>query len=148
MIWRKKILARENFSFFHTVSTLWKFRNFIATVFSQKFRQINVLLKNFTINWFDGKKFAWQWICRFSTVWWAHSAEICKFSPQDFLQKKNRQINFKELYCKSIWRKFCSGGKFPKLSHCEEMESKFFISPHCEEEREGMVLNGVEYHRS
>ena len=25
----------------------------------QKFRQINVLLKNFTINWFDGKKFAW-----------------------------------------------------------------------------------------
>ena len=31
MIWRKKI----------------------ATVFSQKLRQINVLLKNFTINWFD-----------------------------------------------------------------------------------------------
>ena len=24
--------------------------------FSQKFRQINVLQKNFTLNWFDGKK--------------------------------------------------------------------------------------------
>ena len=46
---------------------LWKFRNFTATVFSQKFRQINVLLKNFTINWFDGRKFAWQRISRFST---------------------------------------------------------------------------------
>ena len=30
-------------------------RNFTATVFSQKFRQINVLLKNFSINGFDGK---------------------------------------------------------------------------------------------
>ena len=36
--------------------------------FSQIFRQINVLLKNFTINWFDGKNFAWQWISRFSTL--------------------------------------------------------------------------------
>ena len=31
-------------------------RNFTATVFSQKFRQINVLPKNFTENWFDEKK--------------------------------------------------------------------------------------------
>ena len=49
-----------NFSFYHTVwklrNTLWKFRNFTATVFSQKFRQINILQKNITINWFDGKK--------------------------------------------------------------------------------------------
>ena len=28
--------------------------------FFKKFRQINVLLKNFTINWFDGKKIVWQ----------------------------------------------------------------------------------------
>ena len=48
--------------------THWKFRNFTATVFSQKICQINVLLKNFTINCFDGKKFAWQWIFRFSTL--------------------------------------------------------------------------------
>ena len=34
-----------NFTFFHTVScTLWKLRSFTATIFSQKFRQINVLL--------------------------------------------------------------------------------------------------------
>ena len=29
------------------------------TVFSQKFRQINVLLKNFTMNWFN-EKIAWH----------------------------------------------------------------------------------------
>ena len=35
-------------------------RNFTVTDFSQKFRQINVLLKNLPINSFDGKKIAWQ----------------------------------------------------------------------------------------
>ena len=35
---------------------LWKLFEFIATVFLQKFRQINVLQKNFTINSFDEKK--------------------------------------------------------------------------------------------
>ena len=39
-----------------------------ATIFSQKFRQISILVKNFTINWFDGKKFVWQRIARFSTL--------------------------------------------------------------------------------
>ena len=32
-----------------------KFRTFTNTGFSQNFRQINVLLKNFTLNRFDGK---------------------------------------------------------------------------------------------
>ena len=58
--------VRLNRSNFHT--TLWKLRNFTATLYSQIFRQINVLLKNFTVYWFDEKKFAWQWICRFSTL--------------------------------------------------------------------------------
>ena len=49
--------------------TVWKLRNFTATVFSQIFRQINVLLNNFTVNQFDEKKFAWQWFFRFSTLW-------------------------------------------------------------------------------
>ena len=35
---------------------LWKLQNFTATVFLQIFRQINVLLKNFTVNQFDEKK--------------------------------------------------------------------------------------------
>ena len=46
-------------------------RILLPRFFSQKFRQINVLLKmNFTINWFDGKRIAWrrQWISRFSTL--------------------------------------------------------------------------------
>ena len=47
---RKNCEKRVNF---HTV---WKLRNFTATVFSQIFRQINVLLKNFTVNQFDEKK--------------------------------------------------------------------------------------------
>ena len=39
------VLATEKVS---SQSTLWKLRNFTATIFSQKFRQIKVLLKNFT----------------------------------------------------------------------------------------------------
>jgi len=36
--------------------------------FSQKFREINFLRKNFTPSWFDKKNFAWQWISHFSTL--------------------------------------------------------------------------------
>ena len=46
---------------FQLPATQWKLRNFVATVFSQIFRQINVLPKNFTVNQFDEKKkFEWQ----------------------------------------------------------------------------------------
>ena len=71
LIWRKKNLRDSELLVFRT---LWKLQNFTATIFSQKFRQINVLLNNFTIIWFDGKKFAWQWISRLSTR--------CVFAPQ------------------------------------------------------------------
>ena len=50
------------------VLTLCKFWNYAAMVFSQKFRQSNVLLKNFTINWIWRKIIAWQWFSRFSTL--------------------------------------------------------------------------------
>ena len=33
------------------------FMEFLLKDHLQKFRQINVLLKNFTVNWFDEKKF-------------------------------------------------------------------------------------------
>ena len=41
----------------------WKLQNVTAaaTIFSQKIRQINVFLKNFTINWFD-EKIVWDGI--------------------------------------------------------------------------------------
>ena len=55
-----------------------------ATVFSQIFRQIDVLPKNFAINWFDGKKFAWQWIFDFSTLHCAHSMEKWKIHFHDW----------------------------------------------------------------
>ena len=52
----------------HTV----EITRFYCQGFSQNFRQIIILQKNFTTNWFDGKKFAWQWIFYFSTM--CHSA--------------------------------------------------------------------------
>ena len=57
-----KKYIRVNFRNFHTMvqcAQCGKLQTFTATVYSQKFRQINVLLKNFTISWFDGKKIAW-----------------------------------------------------------------------------------------
>ena len=47
-------------------------RNFHTVVILQKFRQINILQKKFTINWFDGKEFAWQIVSQFSTLWWGN----------------------------------------------------------------------------
>ena len=101
LIWRKKISVRENFAVF---DTLWKLRNFTATVFPQLFRQIKVLLKNFAVNWFDEKSFPWQWISRFST--------LCKITEfycrHGFFSQNIRQINLKtnkELYYKLIWWK-------------------------------------------
>ena len=76
----KELISRKNFSvkrnsrFPHNmtqhsvVCSLRKFWNLTAIFFSQKFRQIKVLLKNVTVNWFDGKHFAWQWISLFSTL--------------------------------------------------------------------------------
>ena len=85
----KNIAIESNFCNIHTMQcnanmiqnskhTLWKLLNFIAKVFSQKFRQINVLQKNFSMNWFDEKKMlGWQWISSFSHT---HSGvEITEF---------------------------------------------------------------------
>ena len=63
-----KFLSKNVGSFLQLQFTLWKLQNFTATIFLQKFRQINVLLKKFTTSkliW--RKKIAWQWISRFST---------------------------------------------------------------------------------
>ena len=83
----------------------WKLRHFTDMIFSQKFRQINVLLKNFTINWFDGRKFGWQWICRFSTLWhtvmWRVNCmwwNLQQLNPQKIF----REINLRYLYIWSI----------------------------------------------
>ena len=100
--WVKPLLTRnfseksvwETFYNFHTV-TLWKLQNFTATIFSQKFRQINVLLNNFTINWFDGKRFAWQWISRFSTLWLCNLIIIWRnFTATTFCRKNSVKSTF------------------------------------------------------
>ena len=115
--YRKQLISRKfliMIAFYSTLCsqcTLWKLRNFTATIFSQKFRQIDVLLKNFTISWFDGKKFAWQWIFHFST--------LCSVEKQDILShQKNISSNqlFSDLFSKTVtFTKF-----LPKIS-----ESKF-----------------------
>ena len=50
LIWRKKNLRDSELLVFRTLLKLLP-----ATVFSQKFRQINVSLKNVNMYWFDGK---------------------------------------------------------------------------------------------
>ena len=52
----KKVLQLQS-----SHSTLWKLRNFTATVF-RKFSVKSMFYKrkNFTVNWFDEKKFPWQ----------------------------------------------------------------------------------------
>ena len=68
LIWRI-ISSNWNNSTYTSAYTLWKFRNFTATVFPQKFRQINVLLKEHYYKLIWQKKFAWQRISPFSTLW-------------------------------------------------------------------------------
>ena len=61
-------------------NTLWKFRNFTATIFSQKFREINFLLKKFTLDGFDEKK-----------LWFFHTVPQCgnwRNSLSHFICKK------------------------------------------------------------
>ena len=43
--------------------------------FLQIFRQINFWPKNFTVNWFDDKNFAWQWIFLFFSKRWKLSSK-------------------------------------------------------------------------
>ena len=106
------------FSFFHTVPfTLLKLRNFTATVFWQIFRQIKVLLKNFTMNWFDGKNL-WQWISSFSTLWPLKLQYLLTFSSNHFAAKswisdfffrqwivKHENDNLNEHYISQLLRK-------------------------------------------
>ena len=82
---------------------------FYCHSFSQKFRQINVLLKNvlsFKLIW--RKRFAWQWISLFSTL---HCATV--WSLQNFCITWNlfREINYivnsllKKLFSRNFFKK-------------------------------------------
>ena len=108
------------------VCTVWKLRNFIATIFSQKFREINFLLKNFTLSWFDEKNFAWQWIFRFST--------LC----EKFTLISWKNISWNQFFCSLAWKvendaftkflfKICQS-KFLVFSHCVSITSKLWTS--------------------
>ena len=66
LLWRHfcQKSVRINFRIFHTAcvwhTALWKFWNFTATILLQKFRQINFLLKKFTLKLIWRKNIAWQ----------------------------------------------------------------------------------------
>ena len=64
----KNLHGSEFLVFPHCVRTNYGNYRILLPRFLQNFRQINVLLKKFTINWFDGKRFVWQWISPFSTL--------------------------------------------------------------------------------
>ena len=91
-LWRKnRLIVKGNCSRFHYFYC--KMQTVESTVFTQKFRQINVLLKNFTIDWFDGKKFAWQWISRFSTLWILNFPDCACDSARFFCENFGLPVN-------------------------------------------------------
>ena len=79
--------------FFQKVSKLLhlrKLRNFTATIFSQKFRECNILLsKELYSKLIWRKKFAWQWIFRFSTLWCAHCGKMKNLLSPKFFSVKS-----------------------------------------------------------
>ena len=70
--------------------TLWKLRHFTATVLSQKFRQINVFLKNFAMNFFDGKK-----LCGSEFFVFPHCVHVTVLRNENFsiIREIFREIN-------------------------------------------------------
>jgi len=82
--------------------TLWKIWNFSATISSQKFRQINFLLKHFTLSWFDEKIFAWQIIFRISTLCSANSFYV-KSMLVILKPKKLPFWQFEQLWTLNFW---------------------------------------------
>ena len=74
---RKSVRAVVKFRNFHPPNARWAVTlentEFYSTFFLIKFRQINVLLKNFTLNWFDGKNL--------------HSVKNTRFFSRAFLAK-------------------------------------------------------------
>ena len=129
MIWRKKILVRVSFSFFHSVLPLWKLRNFTSTVFSLKFCHINVLQKLYY-------KLVWRkknWLgseFRFTTL---HSVEITEiishffgrnFVKAPFSLKKLLKSWFHEIFFR---RERISHFYTLCYVHCEAEIEKYFV---------------------
>ena len=70
---------------FSTLCTVWKLRNFTATIFAQKFRESNFLLNTFTLNWFDEKICMSVNLSLFQRVVW----KLQKFSLTSHFFRKN-----------------------------------------------------------
>ena len=109
LISRKKLAVNFQFStlcsYFNTV---WKLRNFAATILSQKFRESNVFTKELysELIW-RKKKLTWQWISSFSKLCSTQYGNCETLLPPWFCRKNSVKSPFftKELYSKLIWRK-------------------------------------------
>ena len=99
LIWRNSFM-RMNSSFFQSMEITEFYCH--HAFFSQKFRDINLLLKNFTLNWFDDSEFL-----VFNTV--SYSVKITQFYCHHFVAKiPSKHLFTKELHYELIWRKiFC-----------------------------------------
>ena len=76
---KNKILIAKLKLFFECGKTTYVFTYILHILLPSFCRKNSVKstfsLKNFTLNWFDEKKFAWQWVFRFSTLF-VHSKNI------------------------------------------------------------------------
>ena len=84
---------------------VWKLQNFTAIIFSQKFREINFLLKNFTLSWFDEKYFALAVnFSFFHTVWEIHSHLMEKYFVKSTLLFKKLKTMLSRNFCSKCVR--------------------------------------------
>ena len=106
LIWRKMVKNIATSGLLQTfviyTLTVWKLRNFTAVkVFSQKFRQINVLLKNFTIRLIWRKK-----ICKAENFSFFHTVAVAQYGNyQTFCN--HFEINYVESTL-TIFSNYCS----------------------------------------
>ena len=115
----RKMWVAANSRIFYTV---WKLRNFVATVVSQKIREINFLPKNFTLDWFDGKNICVAVIFSFFYI---HKLKFWKFHGKlVWLDVKHCTVwKKREIHCHII---FFSSNQFRVKFYTKKLLSRNF----------------------
>ena len=109
-------MKSSNSSAYNTVWN-WKLLKFTRTIFSQKFREINSLLKNFILNWIDEKNIylnAFDFLvfphyCVYTAVWSLRNFCIIweLFREINFIVKLfTKKLFSRKLFKKSWYKKF------------------------------------------
>ena len=103
-------------------NAVWKLRNFTATILSQKFREINFLLKNFTLNWLDEKNL-------YGSEFLVFLHTLCERTVRK-LRIFSLTLFWKNFVKATILLKKLSNKWFDEIFFSVN-ESKFYIFPHC-----------------